>query len=685
MAIDRDTTLRKAEKLLRQGRLDQAIAEYQKVIQDQPRDWSTVNTLGDLFVRAAQLERGVEHFTRIADHLFEEGFLPRAAAVYKKILKLRPDEEHSALRAAEISERQGLLADAKAALLQLAERRARRGDRRGAAEIHLKVGALDLSDVTAGVAAARAAAELGDTAGAVQRLLQLAADCHRKKKIAEGLQALDEAIKIDPENRDVRAELLARFVESGDLEQAAGYASSSLEFKAIAAEYYARGRGEDALQVLQWALEQDPDDLETRRQLVRSYIGRDEFDRARALLSGDVGDADLLLGLAEIELRSGRRDEGRAAAAAAIGRDPHRRDDVVALGVRLCERDADGAFQCFDIATDAAVADQDWSFAANALQDYVARVPFHVPALMKLVEVCVDGGLEATMYLAQAQLTDGYLKEGRASEARVIAEDLVAREPWDAANIERFRSALTMLGEADIDATIADRLSGDSPFTSTDLSLDFSFRELAEVEASIEASGPAAVDLGGVPGAETVSAAAMVGAGEAFEIDLSDAFGDLEGAAEHATEQAEAAAGLSGLERVFEGFRDEAVRSGVEGAASQFRQAASLRDAGDVEGAVRMLEQAVRAPRYRFKAAAELARIYRDVGRVPEAIEWLERAAEAAPVATNESRELLYDLGLLLSESGESDRALAVFLELQADAPDYRDVAMRIGRLSQKA
>jgi tetratricopeptide (TPR) repeat protein len=685
VGIDRDTTLRKAEKLLRQGRLDQAIAEYQTVIQDQPRDWSTVNTLGDLFVRAGQLERGVEHFTRIADHLFEEGFFPRAAAVYKKILKLRPDEEHAALRAAEISERQGLLADAKAQLLQLAERRARRGDRRGAAEIHLKVGSLDSADVAAGVAAARAAAQLGDTAGAVQRLLHMAADCQRKNKSAEGLQALEEAIKIDPENRGVRAELLARFVESGDLEQAAGYASSAVEFKAIAAEYYARGRGEDALQVLQWALEQEPDDLETRRQLVRAFIGRDEFDRARALLSGDLGDGDLLLSLAEIELRSGHRDEGRAAAAAAIRRDPHRRDDVVALGARLCEHEAEGAFQCFDVATDAAVADQDWSFAANALQDYVARVPFHVPALMKLVEVCVDGGLEATMYSAQAQLTDGYLKEGRASEARVIAEDLVAREPWDAANIERFRRALAMLGEADVDAIIADRLSGDSPFTSTDLSLDFSFRELAEVEASIEAAGPAAIDLGGLPGAETTAARAVAGAGETFEIDLSDAFGGMEAAAEHATEQAAAPAGLSGLERVFEGFRDEALRSGIEGAASQFKQAARLRDAGDVDGAIRMLEQAVRAPRYRFKAAAELARIHRDVGRVPEAIEWLERAAEAAPVATDESRELLYDLGLLLSESGESDRALAVFLELQADSPDYRDVAMRIGRLSQKA
>jgi tetratricopeptide (TPR) repeat protein len=684
VAIDRDATLRKAEKLLRQGRLDQAIAEYQKVVQDQPRDWSTVNTLGDLFVRSGQLESGVDHFTRIADHFFDEGFLPRAAAVYKKILKLKPDAEHAALRAADISEQQGLIADAKAALLQVAERRVRRGDKRGAAAIHLRLGLLDPSDVTSGVAAARAAAELGDTAGAVQRLLQLAAECQRKKKGDEAIQALEEALKIDPENRDVRAELVARFLGSGNLERAAGYAASSQEFKAIAAEYYARGRGEDALQVLQWALEHDPDDVETRRQLVRSYIGRDDVEGARALLSGEISDPDLLLSLAEIELRSGRRDEGRALIAGVLDRDPGRRDEVVALGGRLSEHDAESAFRCIDAATDAAVTDQDWSFAANALQDYVKRVPSHLPALMKLVEVCVDGGLDATMYAAQAQLTDAYLVEGRANEARVIAEDLVAREPWDRANIERFRRALTMLGETDPDAIIADRLSGDSPFTSTDLSLDFSFKELESSDDVPDATGPASIDLVGILGADAKPGDSD--AGDVIEIDLSDEFGKLGAGVTGSMDSVAAApAALTGLERVFEGFREEAVRHGVEGAALQFRQAVNLREAGDTDGAVRVLEQVVRVPRYRFKAAAELARVYRELGRLPEAIEWLERAAESAPAATDESRELLYDLGQLLSEAGESDRALAVFLELQTDSPDYRDVAIWIGRLSQKA
>ena len=95
-------------------------------------------------------------------------------------------------------------------------------------------------------------------------------------------------------------------------------------------------------------------------------------------------------------------------------------------------------------------------------------MPNHIPALMRLVEICVDGGLEATMHSAQAQLADAYLTVGAGLEARVIAEDLVAREPWDRANIERFRRALALLGETDIDAIIAERLSGQSPFTSTD-------------------------------------------------------------------------------------------------------------------------------------------------------------------------------------------------------------------------
>ena len=141
---------------------------------------------------------------------------------------------------------------------------------------------------------------------------------------------------------------------------------------------------------------------------------------------------------------------------------------AVVLGCKLAEVNADAGYQPIEAVADAALAANDFAAAAVALHEFTTRVPSHLIALMRLVEICVDGGLESTMYEAQAQLAEAYLASGRALEARIISEDLVAREPWNKANIDRFRRALVMLGEGDPDAIIADRLSGDSPFLATE-------------------------------------------------------------------------------------------------------------------------------------------------------------------------------------------------------------------------
>src|ERR1044071_1853161 len=125
--IDREASLKKAEKLLRQGNLAGAIEEYERLIADQPRDWNAINALGDLYVRASDADRAVAQFARIADHLFEEGFFPKAAALYKKALKVKSDHEHTLQRLGDIALQQGLLADAKTYLRQLAAQRRQRG------------------------------------------------------------------------------------------------------------------------------------------------------------------------------------------------------------------------------------------------------------------------------------------------------------------------------------------------------------------------------------------------------------------------------------------------------------------------------------------------------------------------------------------------------------------------------
>jgi tetratricopeptide (TPR) repeat protein len=144
--LDRVAALRNAEKLLRQGKLEPVIAEYLRIVEDQPRDLNSTNTLGDLYVRAGQVDKAVEQFIRIASILNDDGFLPKAGALYKKILKLKPDHEHALLQAAEIAASQGLLVDARMYFKTVADRRRARGDARGAVQAMIRLGTLDPAD-----------------------------------------------------------------------------------------------------------------------------------------------------------------------------------------------------------------------------------------------------------------------------------------------------------------------------------------------------------------------------------------------------------------------------------------------------------------------------------------------------------------------------------------------------------
>jgi tetratricopeptide (TPR) repeat protein len=183
LASDRDATLKKAEKLLRQGRHDLAIAEYVRVVEENPGDWSTANTLGELYARAGQTAEAIEQYSRIAGHFVDEGFYPKAAALFKKILKLSPQDESTQIRLAEISAKQGLLADAKSYLNAIAARRRAKGDRRGTAEIVVRLGSIDPADFDARLLAARTAEEMGEEEDASARFKARHDDLRDKGRI----------------------------------------------------------------------------------------------------------------------------------------------------------------------------------------------------------------------------------------------------------------------------------------------------------------------------------------------------------------------------------------------------------------------------------------------------------------------------------------------------------------------
>ena len=476
MPIDRALTLRNAEKLIRQGKLDAGIAEYLRIVEDTPGDWNAKNTLGDLYARAGQTEKAIEQFTEIADNLSEEGSSAKAGAIFKKILKLKPDHERALLQVAEILANQKLYADARTHLNTLIELRKGKGDTRGALHAKVRLGSLDPEDYDARLEAARARVEMGDKAGALRDLKEIAAELAVDKgRQAQAIDVLREATTLNPDDEEVKEQLFDIYLAGGELPRAREHATTVEQFRRVASAFEGQGSTEEALETLRRAVALNDADTELKAELARAFVAKGDLETAAQYLTVETAgdDPDLLLTVADIRLRgeAASVEEGLSIARRLIEQDRTRRDRVAQLGWTIAEHSPEAGFKVVELAADTAVAENDWGAAAAALQEFVTRVPNHIPALMRLVEICVDGGLEATMYSAQSQLADAYIAAGAATEALFIAEDLVAREPWDNSNIERFRRALELSGEPDPDALIASRLSGESPFTSTDLLL----------------------------------------------------------------------------------------------------------------------------------------------------------------------------------------------------------------------
>src|SRR5881227_4149138 len=111
MAVKRDKVIADAEKLVTKGKIETAIKEYERLLDDNPNDVNTLNRIGDLWVRINRNDEAVKVFTRIADHYSRDGFFLKAIAIYKKINKIDPARLEVYDRLADLYHKQGLTQD----------------------------------------------------------------------------------------------------------------------------------------------------------------------------------------------------------------------------------------------------------------------------------------------------------------------------------------------------------------------------------------------------------------------------------------------------------------------------------------------------------------------------------------------------------------------------------------------
>ena len=197
--FNKQKVLSAAEKFVQQGKLPNAITEYEKVLKADPKDLTVMNTVGDLYSRLGNSEKAVECFKSVGDAYASQGFTVKAIAMYKKLSKLKSSLE-GVLRLAELYTQQGLFNDARAQYLQVAEEFLREGQLEQAVRIFQKTLEMDPENVAMRTRLAEVYVRLGKKTEAWQIFSAAAETLRAKGQLGPAEEILQRMITLDPGN-----------------------------------------------------------------------------------------------------------------------------------------------------------------------------------------------------------------------------------------------------------------------------------------------------------------------------------------------------------------------------------------------------------------------------------------------------------------------------------------------------
>jgi len=213
--FNKQKVLATAEKYVQQGKLQNAITEYEKVLKNDNKDLTVTNTVGDLYSRLGESDKATECFKNVGDAYAGQGFTVKAIAMYKKISKLKPSLE-SLLKLAELYTQQGLFNDARAQYLQVADEFLKSGELENAVRIFQKILEMDPENVTMRVRLAEVYVRLGKKTEAWQ-IFSAAAESQRAKgALSAAEEILQRMLTLDPGNAYALLMQGKNQVESGD-------------------------------------------------------------------------------------------------------------------------------------------------------------------------------------------------------------------------------------------------------------------------------------------------------------------------------------------------------------------------------------------------------------------------------------------------------------------------------------
>src|SRR5215203_5246915 len=379
MGFDKAKAIRAAEKYLASGKIPSAIQEYTRIVEHDAEDFNSLNTLGDLYARVEKRAEAAACYRRVAEHYREQGFTLKAVAMYKKLTRFVPADQHTALALASLYEQQGLMVDARHHYLIASEELARAGQSREALDVLRRIADLDPSNTEVRLRLAESFAGENQPDLAAEAYTEAGARLAARKEFEPALEAFNKALTLRP--------------------------ASHVALHGMLSAHAALGTAEDAAEVLERAIQERPGDLEVRAMLARAYVDAEDAQRAEAatheLVSRDPSSFMLLFDVARLYLRQGGPDD---------------------------------AARLLDYVAEPALAARQESALAELLQEVLARNPEQMDAHRLLVRCYSLMHDEARLRSALERLAEAM---GEVEDERRALTRLARLAPDDQGNLAR--------------------------------------------------------------------------------------------------------------------------------------------------------------------------------------------------------------------------------------------------------
>ena len=143
MAIDRVKVQKQAESYMGSGKVDRAIDEFLKLLEDKPDDFNLANRVGDAYLQIGRVPDALGMFKRAGMGYERNGFTNKAAAVFKKAHRTAPEDVDVAIRLADTYRATNMIKDAIQVHIEMAELYTKKGLLKRALEEFAKVVELD--------------------------------------------------------------------------------------------------------------------------------------------------------------------------------------------------------------------------------------------------------------------------------------------------------------------------------------------------------------------------------------------------------------------------------------------------------------------------------------------------------------------------------------------------------------